>query len=271
MSILNKHRYWLAGNCLAGDTCLFSHDPSSLMSKMTLEGSSTPPTQPNFQVQDYEAFPSLAQTASHQSHMYHNEPSALEQLYGVRNVATPPPGLNPFPTFTPSSHRTHSRPSSSRQISHSRASTPSAPAADDPEAFPSLASAAAAKSGKKHHGKRGGHGHGNKENGGTNTLADVVKMSPSPAPAQLRKGLRTAKSFNGSRENSAAAQAIPAPEHIPWLETGDAANKAYLKARQEAFKHGGLRNKFLQRFAIFPYCPYQYANSAQRRTSMEPQ
>ncbi|OMP87372.1 NEDD4-binding protein 2 [Diplodia seriata] len=239
-------KYWLAGNCLAGDTCLFSHDPTSLMSKMMLEGSSTPP-QPNFQVQDYEAFPSLQQTASHHSmHSHYAEQSALEQLYGVRNVATPPPGLSPFPTFTPSSHRTHSRPSSSRQISHSRASTPSAPAADDPEAFPSLASAAAAKGGKKHHGKRGGHGHVNKDGSAPNTLADVVKMSPSPAPAQPRKGLRPAKSFNGTRENSAAAQAIPAPEHIPWLETGDSANKAYLKARQEAFKHGGLRNKFLQ-------------------------
>ena len=39
---------------------------------------------------------------------------------------------------------------------------------------------------------------------------------------------------------------IPAPQDIPWLETGERANQAYLKARQEAFKHGGLRNKFLQ-------------------------
>jgi len=58
--------------------------------------------------------------------------------------------------------------------------------------------------------------------------------------------VRPAKSFNGSRENSAAAQAIPAPEHIPWLETGENANKAYLQARADAFKHGSMRNKFLQ-------------------------
>jgi hypothetical protein len=58
--------------------------------------------------------------------------------------------------------------------------------------------------------------------------------------------LRPTKSFTGSRENSAAAQAIPAPQHIPWLETGEKANTAYLQARQEAFKHGSLRNKFLQ-------------------------
>jgi len=50
----------------------------------------------------------------------------------------------------------------------------------------------------------------------------------------------------GSRENSSAAMSIPPPEHIPWLETGENANRAYLKARAEAFKHGGLRNKFLQ-------------------------
>jgi hypothetical protein len=77
-----------------------------------------------------------------------------------------------------------------------------------------------------------------------------VRMSPSPSPSQLRKGLKPAKSFNGSRENSTAAQAIPPPEHIPWLETGDNANQAYLQARTEAFKHGSMRNKFLQRWGL---------------------
>ena len=79
-------------------------------------------------------------------------------------------------------------------------------------------------------------------------MADVVRMSPSPAPGLLRKGLMKTRSYGASgRENSAAANAIPPPENIPWLATGDRANQAYLKARQEAFKHGGLRNKFLQR------------------------
>lgn len=122
---------------------------------------------------------------------------------------------------------------------------------DDNDAFPSLGSASA-KPSKKHHGKRGGHGHGNKENMQASSMADVVKMSPSPAPASLRQDIRKI-GRNGSStnmrggENSATAQAIPSPKHIPWLETGDKANKAYLKARQEAIKHGGLRNKFLQR------------------------
>ena len=85
-------------------------------------------------------------------------------------------------------------------------------------------------------------------------------MSPSPTPATVRQDRKIGR--NGSAgnmrngENSATAQAIPNPKHIPWLETGDRANKAYLKARQEAIKHGGLRNKFLQRYAIRPkYLP----------------
>ncbi|EON97924.1 putative ccch zinc finger and smr domain containing protein [Phaeoacremonium minimum UCRPA7] len=108
-----------------------------------------------------------------------------------------------------------------------------------------------AKSGKKHHGKRGGHGHGPKETFTPSSLADIVKMSPSPGPGSSRQETRKL-GRNGSStsvrngENSAAAQAIPNPKHIPWLETGDKANKAYLKSRQEAIKHGGLRNKFLQ-------------------------
>ncbi|OCK83838.1 hypothetical protein K432DRAFT_162130 [Lepidopterella palustris CBS 459.81] len=243
-------KYFMTGNCLAGNTCIFSHDPSSLMARMVLEGGSTPPTQtavPNFQMQDYESFPSLQPVSSPQwtPQLQALEPTPLEQLYSTGvNVTTPPPGLSPFPNFTPStSSRPHSRPSSRH---HSHANTPSVPAVDDNEAFPTLGSAAAAKAGKRHHGKRGGHGHGHKENGGANSLADLVRMSPSPSPSQLRKGLRPARSFNGSRENSAAAQAIPPPKHIPWLETGENANKAYLLARAEAFKHGSMRNKFLQ-------------------------
>jgi hypothetical protein len=77
-------------------------------------------------------------------------------------------------------------------------------------------------------------------------------MSPSPGPGSNRHESKKI-GRNGSMqnmkggENSATAQAIPMPKHVPWLETGDKANKAYLKARQEAIKHGGLRNKFLQR------------------------
>lgn len=214
------------------------------MARMVISDVSTPPLQsavPNFQMQDYE-FPSLQVSGSPQVTPGISTAS-LEEFYRLATgVKHPPPGLSPFPNFTPGS-----RPQSRTGSRHtSRAATPSVPAVDDNEAFPSLGSAAAAKPVKRHHGKRGGHGH-NKEQIAPNNLADVVRMSPSPGPVQLRKTLRTAKSFTGSRENSAAAQSIPAPEHIPWLETGDSANKAYLQARAEAFKHGSLRNKFLQR------------------------
>lgn len=228
---------------------MFSHDPSIFMARMMLDaGASTPPMQPNFQLQDYDSFPSLQPFIAQQYTpllQQNMEPTALEQMYGLSGavaVPTPPPGLSPRPHFTPlASNRSlsHSRPISRPQ---SRVPTPSLPASDDNEAFPTLGAAAAVKAGKKHHGKRGGHVH--REPTGPSSLADVVRMSPSPSPSAARKAARPAKS--GARENSNTLHTIPAPEHIPWLETGESANKAYLKARAEAFKHGGLRNKFLQ-------------------------
>jgi len=249
MKLIPFVRYFMNGNCLAGNTCAFSHDVSALMARMAVSDVSTPPLQaavPNFQMQDYESFPNLhTSSPGWTPQLTAAEPVSLEQLYGLAGGAKhPPPGLSPFPNFVPGNMSRPESRSGSRQ--QSRATTPSVLAVDDNEAFPSLGSAAAAKSGKRHHGKRGGHGHNNKEHATPNALADVVRMSPSPAPAQLRKGLRTAKSFTGTRENSATAQAIPAPQHIPWIGTGEQVNKAYMQARTEAFKHGSLRNKFLQ-------------------------
>jgi hypothetical protein len=229
------------GNCLAGETCIFSHDPAQLMNKLALDGAQTPPPKGsnNIQIQDFAAFPSL-------------QPGTPDHLSGVHGSypsmgLTPPPGLKPFhPSDSP---RPRSRPGSRN---HAKDSMLAAPSLDDTDAFPSLGSASS-RQGKKHHGKRGGHGHSHKENATPNSLADIVKMSPSPAPGSSRQDSKK-MSRNGSStnmrngENSAAAQAIPSPKHIPWLETGERANKAYLKARQEAIKHGGLRNKFLQRY-----------------------
>lgn len=221
------------------------------MARMMIEGQSTPPmqtAQPNFQIQDYEAFPTLQTGNFQQAGNFNYFPmggidwNAFEQHNGSVGAVAPPPGLNPLASYTPSnSSRPVSRPGSRH---NSRAPTPSIPAVDDNEAFPTLGSAAAVKGGKKHHGKRGGHGHAHKES--PSTLAELVRMSPSPGPATLRKGFQKTRSYVGSRETSAAALLVPAPEHIPWLATGEAANKAYLKARSEAIKHGGLRNKFLQ-------------------------
>ena len=239
--ITDVSRYWLAGNCLAGDTCVFSHDPAALMSRINLNGSQTPPAQTlqaDLQTSDYTTFPALQGNGLQQwPPEFH--PQSFESIYGSSGAVASPPGFNSFIPSGPSLSRPHSRPSSRHT---SRAATP-LPGVDDNDAFPALG-ASAGKSGKRHHGKRG-HGHGHREVV-PNSLADVVRMSPSPAPGQGRRGPKANKSFTGSRENSAAAQAIPPPEHVPWLETGDAANKAYMKARQEAFKHGGLRNKFLQ-------------------------
>ncbi|KAI5273257.1 hypothetical protein E4T47_03402 [Aureobasidium subglaciale] len=245
---LNNHlcKYWLAGGCLAGDSCIFSHDPSALMTRLTMEEGATPPIQslqPNFQLQDYDSFPALQPTNSNPYDQSYDA-SLLNSLQSPPSAAST---MNPFAMFVPSSNasiRSLSRPSSRHQ---SRTATPSTLAVNDDEAFPTLGSAAASRSSRRH-GKRG-HGHAASRESPVPTptsLADVVRMTPSPSPqVQSRRGLRPSKS-TGSRENSTAAMAITAPEHIPWLETGDFANKAYLKARAEAFRHGGLRNKFLQ-------------------------
>ncbi|KAK7745277.1 hypothetical protein SLS53_002772 [Cytospora paraplurivora] len=237
---LSSHicKYWMSGNCLAGNTCIFSHDPALLINKLNVDGTSTPPSQKspaNIQVQDYSNFPTLG------------TPDSIPTFPPSVGV-TPPPG---FKNIHATEFRPRSRPGSRHQ--QNKEPSQAAPSLDDNEAFPTLGSAAA-KPGKKHHGKRGGHGHGPKEVYTPSSLADIVKMSPSPGPTSSRPDSKR-MSRNGSAqgirngENSAAAQAIPSPKHIPWLETGDSTNKAYLKARQEAIRHSALRNKFLQNAA----------------------
>ena len=241
----------MMGSCLAGDNCVFTHDPTNLMAGMNLgNGSATGDgniTQPSFQVQDYDAFPALqAATMNQWAQNQLNSPAAAPNF--PRSLSNTSFASNQAGFTTASRSSLGSRPTSRHS---SRSATPSILAVDDTDAFPTLGSASAAKGAKKHHGKRGGHGHNNNavaKETVPSSLADVVRMSPSSSPAQPRKPLMArARSYAGSRENSAAANAIPAPEHIPWLETGEKANQAYLKARQDAFKHGGLRNKFLQR------------------------
>ncbi|KAI1637383.1 hypothetical protein F4809DRAFT_605081 [Biscogniauxia mediterranea] len=240
---LSNHicKYWVMGNCLAGETCIFSHDPAHLMNRLNVDGSSTPPPKSStLQVQDINSFPALRPGTPELN------PYAASFNYSGSTL-TPPPGLKPMHAYAGSDR---SQPRSRPGSRHQAKDGPSAPSIDDNDAFPSLGSASA-KTNKKHHGKRGGHGHGHKENMTPSSLADIVKMSPSPTPGSSRQESKKI-GRNGSAtsirngENSAAAQAIPVPKHIPWLETGDKANKGYLKARQEAIKHGGLRNKFLQ-------------------------
>ena len=228
---------------------MFSHDPTKLMSNLNLSATSVGAdgsiTQPNFQVQDYDAFPVLQAATMNQWAQSQLNGAATHSTGITRSLSNTSFASGHSNLMTASSPRSYgSRPTSRHS---SRAPTPSIPAVDDTDAFPTLGSASI-KGAKKHHGKRGGHGHGsNTKENVPSSLADVVRMSPSPAPGLLRKGLMKSRSYAGSRENSAAASGIPAPEHIPWLETGEKANQAYLRARQDAFKHGGLRNKFLQR------------------------
>ncbi|KAH7035028.1 uncharacterized protein B0I36DRAFT_238291 [Microdochium trichocladiopsis] len=238
---LSNHicKYWVMGNCLAGETCIFSHDPSHLMNRLTLDVNGTPPTKSqNLQVQDLTSFPSLRPRTPELN------PNAASFTFSGSTL-TPPPGLKPSNHYGGELVHNRSRPVSRQQSRE----PPSAPPIDDNEAFPSLGSASL-KPSKKHHGKRGGHGHGPKEGGMPGSLADIVRMSPSPLPSPRLETKKLVRNGSGiglkSGENSATALAIPMPKHIPWLETGERANKGYLKARQEAIKHGGLRNKFLQ-------------------------
>lgn len=227
-------RYWMMGNCLAGDTCVFSHDPAQLVSKLSLDGSHTPPSKSaNLYVQDYSSLPSLHPPSQDGYPPFGGSPG-----FGRSHS----PSLRPLHG---GDNRSRSRPGSRHQ------SKDQAPALDDNEAFPTLG---AGRPGKKHHGKRGGHGP--KEAFVPSSLADIVKMAPSPSPSPRgdKRSGRNGSTGSKNGENSAAAQSISSPKHIPWLETGERANKAYLKARQEAIKHGGLRNKFLQRYVEAP--PY---------------
>ena len=219
----------MEGNCLAGENCVYSHDPASVMASLNISHSGITSeaggaVQPNFKVQDYDAFPAL-------------QPNTADNW-----------GQSPFGNFSPAGNiRSLASASSPRSFGSrptsrhsSRPTTPSLLPVDDNDAFPTLG-AAGAKAARKHHGKRGGHGHANKEN-----LPDAVRMSPSPASSLLRKGLTKSRNYVG-REQGSSATSIPPPEHVPWLETGERANVAYIKSRQDAFKHSGLRNKFLQR------------------------
>ena len=242
------------GNCLAGDGCPFSHDPSSLVSNLSVSGSSRPTSPPAgspFQVDGgSDAFPPLQSSGGAEDQwaaQYGGRYPA--HLAGFQGKHTPPglhPGMGRRNGSLTHLGRPNSRPTSRHQ---NRELNPTAPSVDDPDAFPTLAAVSAKNAGKKHAGKRSGHNretNASKENV-PSSLADVVRMSPSPGPNKGKNASKNSKD-NKSRENSAAAQAIPPPQNIPWLETGGRANQQYIKYRTEAIRHGTVRNKFLQRY-----------------------
>ena len=243
--MLTKFRYWMNGNCLAGSGCAFSHDPSLLMNALNVDDNSTViGTPPPMLQESRENFPPLGPRSSSYSSMLSADgqiPVFVPASQRNRNTAKP---------LSRPSSRHQQRPEMSPAPSSTRSplrpdGTQPAPSVDDQDAFPTLGSLAA-KQGKKHHGKRGGHGHGNNHPSASSSLADVVRATPVSAMASRKSD--APKRIRSLAQENAAAQRIPEPRHIPWLETGVRANEQYLKYRQEAIKHGSIRNKFLQRY-----------------------
>jgi len=213
-------KYWLMGSCLAGDTCIFSHDPTMSVSKMTLgseTGSRTSTPPPHLQFQDGSSFPSL---------------SPPDHWSGAGTVSGGMAGSAPAFKFTPS------RPNS-RQHNRERDQNSSlVPLVDDSEAFPSLGSAKSSAHKKRDRRPK------NDIPTGPSSLAEVVRMG-SPGPNSSRWS-SVGTSPNSKRGSRVTASHIPAPQQIPWLETGSALNRTYLKHRKEALNHGVLRAKYLQ-------------------------
>ncbi|KAF3913600.1 hypothetical protein ABW20_dc0110648 [Dactylellina cionopaga] len=251
-------KYWVMGSCLAGDTCIFSHDPTQSASKIIDQQRGATSTPPLLQFQDTTAFPALG--GDHQM-SYNGRDN------GNNPTLSPPPGFRSLNI---------SRPNSRAQ---NRAPSPMIPSVDDTDAFPSLGSGF--KPNKKHQNRRNNRSNltegitgsqGQNVPTGPASLADVVRMSPSPGPYNRNNNRfnnhvtnspppsfavpgkhRNARAGGGGGGGgtggnyplSAAAAAIPPPQQIPWLDTGNAMNKTYLKHRQTAIKHGQLRNKYL--------------------------
>ncbi|ODH12823.1 hypothetical protein ACO22_07877 [Paracoccidioides brasiliensis] len=239
-------KYWLSGSCLAGEGCPFSHDPSALVGALTMNdqnganmGGLVDNSQQAYQLQDNnEAFPAL-QSSNIESWL-----SPYQRKHAGQSHGTSSPNFRNKNSALGQASRPHSRPTSRHQH---REINPAAPPVDDPEAFPTLSAVKGA--GKKHHGKRGRGNHrdnsAHKENN-PSSLADVVRMSPSPGPVSRKGTPISNRTSAASHENSAAAQAIPAPKRIPWLEPGKRNNQQYIKHRYDAISHGNVRNKFLQ-------------------------
>ncbi|PKY07462.1 hypothetical protein P168DRAFT_295281 [Aspergillus campestris IBT 28561] len=239
-------KYWVMGNCLAGDGCPFSHDPSALVANLSMTDGSHPGSSSSspFQAENAsEAFPPLQPAGDLWAAQFGGKyPAHLTAYPGMKGV----PQMAQYATGKRNGSMTHlSRPHSRPGSRHQhRELNPSAPSVDDPDAFPTLAAVSAKNTGKKN-GKRGAHrDHHSKENIPA-SLADVVRMSPSPASSK-GKASKGSKEGSKGRENSAAALAIPPPQNIPWLETGVRTNQQYIKYRTEAIRHGTVRNKFLQ-------------------------
>lgn len=248
--LTNIARYWVMGSCLAGEGCPFSHDPEKLISNLSVSSSSRPASPAVgslFQVDSgSDAFPPL-QSPGLEDQWANQYANRYPHLGGFAGGKPIPPGLHPGMGRRNGSMTHLSRPNSRPTSRHqNRELNPSAPSVDDPDAFPTLAAVSAKNAGKKNHGKRNNRESNLGRENVPSSLADVVRMTPSPVSSKGKSASKNNKDTK-SRENSAAAMSIPAPQNIPWLETGARANQQYIKFRTEAIRHGTVRNKFLQR------------------------
>ncbi|KAF9891992.1 hypothetical protein FE257_002956 [Aspergillus nanangensis] len=222
-------KYWLStGQCLRAD-CRFSHDLTNHLCKYWVGGNCLAGDGCPFSHDPSALVANLSVgDASHGAGSQFQMDNSSESFPPLQS------GADQWTNQYFGKYPTHLRHQNRELLS-------TAPSVDDPDAFPTLA--AVSVKGKKQHGKR-------RDNQYKETvpasLADVVRMTPSPASGKGKNTPKNNRDGIKSRENSAAAQAISPPQNIPWLETGSRSNQQYIKYRTEAIRHGTVRNKFLQ-------------------------
>ena len=224
----------MSGSCLAGESCVFSHDPALAIEQMNLgQPALTPGSKLNPNVSDFSYFPSLPTPAT-------GEP-AVNSLLIPRHAAE---ASNFVPVNASDSGSPRSLPRSRLSGNASAFQPRSRPESrqasgqlneGDVEEFPSLAAAAAAR--RIRNSRRSSQNALNRPR----NLADIVRHSTADDNNEV-----SPSSESHHIRSSENTRQIAAPTHIPWLETGSEANRAYLNARAAAMKHASLRNRFLQ-------------------------
>lgn len=128
------------GNCLAGESCIFSHDPALLLNRLKLDEDSAITTpalsqlHPSFQVQDYDAFPVLQSGARNQWAKSSSSPNQAGLFSDSHSQCSNGYTTTPRRPFQPKTASMNGLPSSPKSTSsrpnsrhQSRAPTPSIP------------------------------------------------------------------------------------------------------------------------------------------------
>src|ERR1700753_1964983 len=106
------------GNCLAGETCIFSHDPSNLVSRFTIDSSPSSTPQPNafyLSSQDATTFPALNPDVEPWPAPGSQPGSHPGSFRGSGYMRTPPQGYRQPHLGDFSNQKPHSRPPSRHQ------------------------------------------------------------------------------------------------------------------------------------------------------------